>query len=400
MRLCIIANPNSIHTQRWVRFFARRGHEVHLVGPNPLLASLPEDLQALLAGDRFHDLTQVTNRRKFRFAVWSLTLRRILRAVRPDVLHAHQVTGAGWLGAGSGYHPLLVTSWGSDLLVSARRSPTQRRLAGLVLRRADYVTCVSQPLAEAAQALGVPASKVEVVHWGVDTEVFHPGDASAPSVSMTEAQALGSMTAEQSATRGPLVLSIRAVRPIYNPLVIAQAIPTVLARRPDARFVVRTYSVDPELLAGFQRIIAAAGAAHAVEYLGDLPDDHAIADLYRQAAVVVSVPSSDGTPQSVLEAMACGAAPVVSDLPSLHDWVRHEQEGLVAPVGDTEALAAAILRLLDDEPLRASIRAAAVRLVQQQADSRLWMERYEQIYRQLAAGQRPQPPAALPGEDR
>jgi glycosyltransferase involved in cell wall biosynthesis len=72
----------------------------------------------------------------------------------------------------------------------------------------------------------------------------------------------------------------------------------------------------------------------------------------------------------------------------------------VALVGDTEALAAAILRLLDDEPLRASIRAAAVRLVQQQADSRLWMERYEQIYRQLAAGQRPQPPAAPPGEDR
>jgi glycosyltransferase involved in cell wall biosynthesis len=391
MRLCIIANPNSIHTQRWVRFFARRGHEVHLVGPNPLLASLPEDLQALLAGGRFHDLTQVTNRRKFRFALWSLTLRRLLRSLRPDVLHAHQVTGAGWLGAGSGYHPLLVTSWGSDLLVSARRSPTQRRLAGLVLRRADYVTCVSQPLAKAARALGVPASKVEVVHWGVDTEVFHPGDDSARS-----ARTAG----EPGAAPGPLVLSIRAVRPIYNPLVIAQAIPTVLARRPDARFVIRTYSVDPELLGEFQRIIAAAGAAHAVEYLGDLPDDHAIADLYRQAAVVVSVPSSDGTPQSVLEAMACGAAPVVSDLPSLHDWVRHEQEGLVALVGDTEALAAAILRLLDDEPLRASIRAAAVRLVQQQADSRLWMERYEQIYRQLAAGQRPQPPAAPPGEDR
>ena len=412
MRLCIIANPNSIHTQRWVRFFAQRGHEVHLVGPNPLLANLPEDLQALLAGGRFHDLTQVTNRRKFRFAIWSVTLRRLLRVVQPDVLHAHQVTGAGWLGAGAGYRPFLVTSWGSDLLVSARRSPTQRRLASLVLRRADYVTCVSQPLAEAAQALGVPASKVEVVHWGVDMEVFHPGDTSSdayhpearprvPAPPEREASAPSvSVAMESGAARGPLVLSIRGLRSIYNPLVIAQAIPTVLERRPDARFVIRTYSVDAELLVAFQHIVAQGGAAGAVEYVGDLPDDNAIADLYRQATVVVSVPSSDGTPQSVLEAMACGAAPVVSDLPSLRGWVRHEREGLVVPVCDAAALADAILRLLGDEGLCASIRAAAVRLVRQQADSRLWMERYEQIYQRLATGQRLQPPTTLPGRER
>lgn len=373
MRLCIIANPNSIHTQRWVRFFAQRGHEVHLVGPNPVTVALP-------AGILFHDLTQVTNRRKFRFAVWSVTLRRLLRAIQPDVLHAHQVTGAGWLGAGSGFRPFLVTSWGSDLLVSARRSPTQRRLARLVLHRADYVTCVSQPLAEAARALGVDATRVEVVHWGVDTEVFQPVAA--------------------SRQQAPLVLSIRAVRPIYNPLVIAQAIPAVLAQRPDARFVIRTYSVDAGLLAEFERIVTAAGASSAVEYVGDLPDDNAIAELYRQAEVVVSVPSSDGTPQSVLEAMACGAAPVVSDLPSLQDWLRPGVEGLFVPVGDAAALTEAILRLLDDGALRSSIQAAAVRRVQAQADSRLWMERYEQIYQQLAAGQQPQPPASPPREAR
>jgi glycosyltransferase involved in cell wall biosynthesis len=87
-------------------------------------------------------------------------------------------------------------------------------------------------------------------------------------------------------------------------------------------------------------------------------------------------------------------------LPSLRGWVRHEQEGLVVPVGDSAALAGAILRLLDDEALRVLIRAAAVRLVQQRADSRLWMERYEQIYQQLAAGQRPPPPTGTQDEER
>jgi glycosyltransferase involved in cell wall biosynthesis len=240
------------------------------------------------------------------------------------------------------------------------------------------VTCVSSQLVEAARTLGVAAERVELTPWGVDAALFHPGAA--------------------LQDRPPIVLSIRGLKPIYNPLVIARAIPAVLAQRPDARFVIRTYSVDAELLAGVNEVVAQGGAASAVEYVGDLPDDHAIAGLYRQAAVVVSVPSSDGTPQSVLEAMACGAAPVVSDLPSLHDWVQHERTGLVVPAGDADALAGAILRLLDDNALRASIQAAAIRVVQQRANSRLWMQRYEQIYQQLAAGRRPQPPTTLSGK--
>ncbi len=376
MRLCIIANPNSIHTQRWVRFFAQHGHEVHLVGPNPLTADLPQDLRALLAGDRFHDLTQVTNRRKFRFALWSLTLRRLLRRLRPDVLHAHQVTGAGWLAAATGYHPLLVTGWGSDLLLSARRSATQRRLARFVLRRADYVTCVSAGLAEVAQALGADPRRLEVVPWGVDTQVFHPG----PTSLLREAPSL-----RETGDHRPTVLSIRALRPLYNPTVIAHAIPIILARQPNTRFVIRTYSVDPDLLAEFQRIVQAGGATHAVEYIGDLPDDHAIADLYRSADIVISVPSSDGTPQSVLEAMACGAVPVLSDLPSLHAWVEEGVQGLFVPVANPAALAEAVVQLLTDAGQRQTMRSAAIRRIQEGANSLIWLQRYETIYQQLAA---------------
>lgn len=372
MRLCLIANPNSIHTQRWVRHFAGRGHEIHLLGDKPLTGAPP-------AGATFHDLTRQNNAAKLRYLVWARTVRRLVRQIRPDVLHAHQVASAGWLAAAAGYHPLLVTAWGSDLLLGAARSPLQRQLARWVLGRADYVTCVSVQLVEAAQALGAPAGRVELTPWGVDTALFHPDEA--------------------ANARPPLVLSIRGIKPVYNPLLIAQAIPAVLAARPDARFVIRTYSVDPELLATFQELVAQGNAAGAVEYVGDLADDRAIADLYRQAAVVVSVPASDGAPQSVLEAMACGATPVVSDLPALRPWVRHEQEGLVTPVGDAAALAGAIVRLLDDEALRAALRAAAVRRVQQRADSRLWMERYQQIYQQLAAGQPPRAPLSPFGEE-
>jgi glycosyltransferase involved in cell wall biosynthesis len=182
-----------------------------------------------------------------------------------------------------------------------------------------------------------------------------------------------------------VVLSIRAARPLYNLLIIAAAIPEVVARVPAARFVIRTYSVDNALLAEFRARVEASGVSGAVEYIGDLPDDHAIAELYRRAAVAVSVPSSDGTPQSVLEAMACGAVPVLSDLPWLREWVHDDQAALVVPVGDSEALARAIVRLLTEAPLRARLRATGLDVVRDHADSTLWMARNEAIYRRLAA---------------
>ena len=207
MRLCLIANPNSIHTQRWVRYFVERGHEVHLIGEKPLTGAPPQ-------GARFYDLTQQSNLRKARYLVWSQAVRRLVRAIRPDVLHAHQVASAGWLGAAAGYHPFLVTSWGSDLLVGARRSAAQRQLARWVLRRADRITCVSQNLAQVALALGASPERVEVVPWGVDTGIFHP----APPGSLPVGP--------------PIVFSIRAMRPLYNLMDIGRAIPLVLAQAP------------------------------------------------------------------------------------------------------------------------------------------------------------------------
>ncbi len=62
MRLCLISNPNSIHTQRWVHYFAGRGHDIHLIGEKPLAAAQPE-------GIAFHDLTRQTNARKLRYVV-------------------------------------------------------------------------------------------------------------------------------------------------------------------------------------------------------------------------------------------------------------------------------------------------------------------------------------------
>jgi glycosyltransferase involved in cell wall biosynthesis len=372
MRLCLIANL-SIHTQRFTQHLLEQGHEVHLIGFGASQVPMPIGVVLWSAAA----MLPQRNAGKLRWPLWAHAVHQTVRELRPDVLHAHQVATAGWLGAAAGYHPFLVTAWGSDLIVGARRSRVQRLLAQCVLRRADYVTCVSQDLADAARGLGADPLRLEVAPWGVDVAVYHP------------AEDRESLRLRLGLGPGPLVLSVRSVKPVYNPLDIAQAIPLVLDRHPQARFVFRSHNSDSVLLAEVQALVRANGADTAVRFVGDLPGEQEIADLYRAADVAVSVPSSDGTPSSVLEALACGAVPVVSDLPSLHEWVDHEKQALVVPVHDVPALGASISRLLADADLRRTMAAWGAEMVRERADSRIWMRRNEEIYEALAASAHP-----------
>ncbi|MEZ4771121.1 MAG: glycosyltransferase family 4 protein [Caldilineales bacterium] len=373
MRLCIIANPTSIHTHRWLTYFVQQGHEVHLIGDLPHTGALP-------AGIIYHDLTALTNTRKLRYLAWAPRVRRLVRSLRPDVLHAQYVAGPGWLGAAAGMHPFLLSAWGSDLLVGPRRSRLQRTLARWALARADYVTCVSQQLADVAVEMGVEPARSEVLTWGVDLDLFHP-------LAQPERAALRDRLGVGDR---PFVLSIRPVQPVYNPLQIARAVPLVIERVPDALFAVFTYRHDPALMAQFRAIVEEAGAGEAVRYVPPLAGDREIAAYSQAADVAVSVSRSDGTPTSVLEAMACGAAMVVSDLPSVREWVG-SNAGAVAPLDDPAATANAIADFVQDGDRRRRVQEAARQVIARRADRRLNMQRAGEIYAALAAGRTPQP---------
>lgn len=365
MKICIIGNPNSIHVRRWVETFISKGYSVHLIGEHKLNIRLPDDVI-------IHDLTRLTNLRKLRYPVWALQTRRILLKIMPDILHAHGVVSAGWLGAAMGFHPYLVTAHGSDLILLDQHDWFFQMLTKWAILKADYVTCVSENLAIKAKALGVKPEIVEVVHLGVDLNIFHP--ASNPQ-SIRHRLGLGD---------APLALSIRAMKPIYNQLDIAKAIPLILEKISEARFLIFVYNADPGYLTLFKTILAKEIASGTVKLVHDLPDDQAIAEYYQACDIAISVPSSDGTPKSVQEAMACGIPVVVSDLPSLHDWITSEKEGLYVPVGDVQELSQAIIRLLLDKSLRQELGQRAYEKILQHGNLTRWEERAENIYHELA----------------
>jgi len=370
MKICCIANPNSVHTHRWVKYFYERGHDVYLIGEHKPVIDPP-------SGVTIYDLSDITNTRKYRYLRWGLEARRIVRQLQPDILHALGAVGAGWLGYMTGFHPFLITAMGSDINLLQKRSSLFQRFTKSTLRNADYILCVSNDLFDKVLAFGGNPDKREVVYRGVDLDTFHPGANK------------GKIRRKLSIEPNPTILSIRSMNWLYNPLDIAKAVPLVLQQIPQTRFIVFTYNQDKDVFSQFKKIIKQNNSTYAVNYVGGMNDDSRLANYYRASDLAISVPSSDGTPNSVLECMACGTPVVLSDLPSLHDWAKDEKDSLFVPVGDAPAIGKAIIRLLSDKIMLDKLGHNASKAMKNRADHKIWMKRIEQIYYQLAGNVSP-----------
>jgi glycosyltransferase involved in cell wall biosynthesis len=360
MKLCFIANPNTSHTRRWLSYFARRGYDVHLIAEHRLRTPFAEVT--------VHDLTAITNVRKLRYLVWAVIVRRLVHRLRPDILHAHQVSSAGWLGWAASHHPFVVTPWGSDIYRHPQRSRLARWLAQRVLSSADLVTADSADLLARTIELGADPTCSHIIQWGVDLTTFSPVDERAELRSQL---GLGSEF---------IILSARAMRPIYQHNVTLEAIATVRQTIPDVTFIFRDYNADPpDYAAQLARRAQFLGVSDAIRFIGPTARYEDVVNLYRAADLVVSVPASDGTPVSVLEALACGIPVIVSDLPSLREWIIDGESGVLVPVGNAEAVAHGIIRLLMDHRLYQQ----ALQIIRERADHAAWMAQMEALYQGL-----------------
>lgn len=369
LSIAILGDPNSVHTRRWSAHFAGLGHRLSLLVPEGLEVGpgMPDGIEVV----RF---IHFRHRRSRLLGVLDArrSLREALKRVDADVLHAHHVTVHAWHAWMSGFHPYVVTAWGTDVLITARASRLGRLYARTSLRAADLVTGGSNELVRAAIAAGSRPERTRYVHFGVDTERFSPDGPS----DLKESLGLG---------RGRVLLSPRVIAPNYNQTVVVEALPGLPG---DVVLVMTDFMAHPDEVAAVRARAEALGVAGRLRIVPALSEAE-IPNLYRLADVVVSVPSSDGGPNTVVETLASGRPIVASDLPANREWLTELDPEALVPVGDVAATAAAISALLGRSPQDRAARAARCRVaVEERAGRQASMARMESLYRELAARRR------------
>jgi glycosyltransferase involved in cell wall biosynthesis len=382
MRLVFIADGRSPIARSWIEYFARGGKEVHLVSTRPCagiegLASL--EIVSLWPGGggggarRQRNLAAVTALRHW-VGPWIVgrrasILRGLLRERRPDLVHALRVPFEGMLAAAADPPaPLVVSTWGNDLTLHAPASPMMRRSTRRTLQRAAGLHADCQRDERLAAAWGFRAARPTLVcpgNGGVRREVFFPGQAAGdPDFGLDP--------------RAPVVVQPRGLRAYVRSDTFFRAIPLIREREPEAVFVCPAMEGAAEAEAWRTKL----GLGGALRLLPAL-DAASMGALFRRAAVSVSPSTHDGTPNTLLEAMACGCLPVAGDLASIREWIGDGENGLLVDPSDEQALAGAVLRGLSDEGLRQRAAEVNRRLVAERADYAACMAQAASFYERV-----------------
>ena len=369
LRIAFLGWGDHVHLERWGGHFAHLGHEVHILS---------------LSGFGQYPAGVVQHRigLEGRAARWrKMRLAWLLWRIGPDVVHVHW-SGFAHLVAGLWDGPLVATAWGSDIYRLSDRPSAVVERAKRGLRAADLVTCDSRHLAEVISSLLEPdPPRVEIVQWGVDVDRFHYIGPNNPF-------------ARELATAGrPVVFSARNLYPVYNHETVVQAFARLKRTIPDAMLLMKDYQGDPVYRRRIEDLVSGLGVRDSARIIGTVPYAR-MRELYSLSAVTVSVPLSDATPMALFEAMACESIPVVSDLPSLREWIEDGHNGFLVAPRDVDALTDRLVRLLANPALRRDIAVRNLEVVNSRASQHASMARMESLLLQLAAsGDR----HALPG---
>jgi glycosyltransferase involved in cell wall biosynthesis len=413
VRLFFVADGHSPIALNWIRYFVESGHEVHLAttypaSPDLALASLTEVPVAFSGAARSQDPEDrlgprgaASQARRAGFAPWhgarTLPLRILLRhwlgprtvpaaarrlrlaiqASRPDLVHALRIPFEGMLAAQADpAAPLLLSVWGNDFTFHAPASPPMTVLTRRALRRAQALHADCQRDLRLARQWGFPKDRPQIVlpgNGGIRPEVFFPrGDRPDPAD-----RQLGERL--RSIPDGaPVVIYPRGFRAYVRLDTFFRMIPLVLRSHPQVRFLCPAMAGDA-LAEGWLRRLGIEQAVHLLPRLS--PQEMAAA--FRRSTAAVSPSMHDGTPNTLLEAMACGCVPVAGDIESIREWIEDGVNGLLIDPSSPEDLARGVERCLIDADFRARAVAANLEQIARRATHARVMAEAEGFYRSL-----------------
>ncbi len=380
MRLLFVTDARSPISKNWMRFFIERGDEVFIattfdcdsdLAPmrmefTPVAFSGAKKRSAAPSSASSRTLSLRTKIRQWLGPVTVPAAARKLRAfiqeVQPDIVHAMRIPYEGMLAASAlqGLVPrpqFLVSIWGNDFTLHAPSTPWMKYYTHKVMRAVDGLHADVERDVRLAREWGLSEEKPTLVapgNGGIRSEVFYP---------------------PAELVKSPVIINPRGVRPYVRNDNFFKAIPLVLAKRPDGKFICTGMQNEPQAMGWVKEF----GIENAVELLPAFPHEK-MGDVFRGAQIVVSPSIHDGTPNSLLEAMACGCFPVAGDLESIREWITHGQNGLLFDANDAQAIADAILLGLEREDLRAEAAGLNAKIISARAEFGANMKRVEEFY--------------------
>lgn len=380
LTICYVADASNIHVKRWLTYFSAHGHKVVCLSdkegkiPGVEIIRLPNRDSLLAEGKKAGKMKVLKARAKM--------IKQAKKKYNPDILHAIFLYQRGWSAAWSGLRPMVITLLGSDIFLPKQHYRSQFHLFRdhclnrVSLRKANLVTAVTDNLAQTAIKQSGKKLNVELVPIGTDTKVFN-----------ADKDASGLRDKLKIDSHSFVVLSPRQVTPLYNHDILIEAIPATLKEIPNAVFIIKDTFCDTEERKSYVDSLKQRAEDleinHAIRWESEVPFEE-LPLYYNASNVVISIPTTDGMPVTLFDAMACEKPVIVGDLPSYNEVIIHNRTGLRVPIRDVNALSQAIIRLAKEPQLAERLVEESQVILQQYGIFEQQMHRMSRFYQTLA----------------
>ncbi len=396
MKICFIADGRSPSTISWVNHFCRQGHSVSLISSRECdpslfrgatvlqckwwLDKLAARIKGVAAGAgqaapwvrpttplggalfRLSD-SLIQPAKGIMLAGW---VRRVVQRIGPDVVHALRIPIEGEMAALAGCRPLICSVWGNDFTLHYRESPLHALLTRRLLQRMDGIMSDCHADIGRASEAGLPPGIPRLVvpgNGGIQRGVFYKAPFNAGFC-----RGLG--IPEDAA----VILNPRGYRRYIRHDTLWRAV-EIAAKKVKNLFVV---GMGLKGFPDIEKEVYTRGLAGRTVLTGMLTlTQQEVAELYRRATVMVSLAEHDGTPNTLLQALATGCFPICGDLPSIREWIEDGHNGRLVDVNNPEGVAAAIVDAVRDGGLRERAATINERIIAERADYEQYMPKAE-----------------------
>lgn len=357
MTIVLLGSGKSIHTVRWANALSQSGHNVSLFTMH-------------IPTQRLHYSVNVRSL-PFPPPVGYITnapiVRHWMQNLRADILHAHYVTGYGRLARAIGFHPTIMSVWGSDVCNISHRSCFLKKMVLKNLYAADHVCATSHSLASDTQQLAPNIHHITVTPFGIDLNKFVPREKS-----YNDVVTIGTVKT-LSPTYGidTLIDGFSLCRKLIvenNSINIRDLRLRIVGTGPQQR--------------SLERQARNLGVCDVTTFVGAIPHEKVPVELGK-LDVYVAVSRRESFGVSVLEASACELPVIVSAVGGLPEVVDEGSTGYIIPKEDPDALSKVLFKLATNNNLRQTLGAAGRHFVAERYEWRDSVSGMENVYKMI-----------------
>jgi len=355
MILCFIADGRSIHTQRWAEYFAQRGNEVHLITYDPMGRNIE--------GVNEHVITSRWKNLYLSFIPRHIAIKKLVKKIHPDLIHAHFIAKYGFHLLGLNVHPSVVSAWGDDVLILPKKSRIIQWYTKKVLEYVDLVYAVSHNIGNhICTDFNILSDKVRYLPFGIDTDLFIP------------------FSDNKNRNKVPIeIFSNRGFFPVYDNYTLVRGFALAYQKNSNLHLTLKGEGPDEQII---RDLVSSLGISDVVSFkkkteYSEVPKD------YQNADIFVTTSRSDGTPVSILEAMAIGLPCIATSVGGIPEWIVDQKSGLLINPGSSENVADSILKLTKDPSFCNQLGIAARKTIVERGQWKILMAQAEKDYQAL-----------------